>query len=409
MDKALLDLPAGVLHQCDIVTLYVGADVHYHTYNLCAKVLPWGPSACLSDNDGIVSEGRCDASVSAMAKFIKKAKDNFVKLTGYTPTFEVVVGYEAGVCGTYLHNELEKRDINCEILAPTTMAVAAGSKKVKNDRLDARMIADCLINNTYKAVHVLNAQDTSVRDYIRMRDAEVDDLKKIKQRITAFIGSRGFIYPSSKSKWTLAHMKWLKEIKCEVDLDQETLDEYLSRLSNQQDRIKRLDARILELAKSEAYVEKVNKMACFKGITALRALSILVEIGDFSRFASASQFASYLGLTPGEQSSGSKRVTTGITKAGNGIVRTELVEAAQSACRGRAGVKSKVLKARQAGQPAAVIEYADRGSHRFVSRYYKLMNCNKRRNVAVVAVAREMACFIWGMMQLHSSAAVEAA
>src|SRR5699024_5569650 len=98
-------------------------------------------------------------------------------------------------------------------------------------------------------------------------------------------------------------------------------------------------------------------------------------------------------------SSGDDEKRLGITKAGNRHVRTLLVEAAQSYTRGRAGSKSKVLKARQYGNPAEVIAYADQANERLRKKYYRMvLKEGKKANVAKTAVARELACFIWGMM-----------
>ncbi len=165
------------------------------------------------------------------------------------------------------------------------------------------------------------------------------------------------------------------------------------------DKLERLDRRIEELAAQPEYQEKVHHMSCFLGIKTQTALSTLVEVGDFKRFASASQFASYLGLTPGEDSSGGDHNRLGITKAGNSHVRTLLVESAQSYTRGQIGYKSKMLKSRQYGNPAEIITYADKANERLRRKYYRMvLSQGKKANVAKTAVARELACFIWGMM-----------
>ena len=79
-----------------------------------------------------------------------------------------------------------------------------------------------------------------------------------------------------------------------------------------------------------------------------------------------------------------------------------LTEACQSYSRGRVGYKSKVLKARQTGNTPQVIAYADRANERLKRRYYKMvLNKNKKHNVAKTAIARELACFMWGMMTDH--------
>ena len=127
--------------------------------------------------------------------------------------------------------------------------------------------------------------------------------------------------------------------------------------------------------------------------------AVLTEVGDFKRFASAQHFASYIGLTPGEDSSGDDQHRLGITKAGNRHVRSLLVEAAQSYSRGQIGFKSKALKARQDGNPPEVIAYADKANERLRRKYYRMvLKNNKKTNVAKTAVARELACFMWGMI-----------
>ena len=103
-------------------------------------------------------------------------------------------------------------------------------------------------------------------------------------------------------------------------------------------------------------------------------------------------------MTPGEDSSGDDQNRLGITKAGNTHVRKLLVEAAQSYGRGKAGYKSKALKERQEGNPPQVIAYADRGNERLRRKYYNMLFRGKKVNVAKTALARELACFIWGMM-----------
>ena len=133
------------------------------------------------------------------------------------------------------------------------------------------------------------------------------------------------------------------------------------------------------------------------GIKTHTALSLLVEIGDFRRFATAYVFCVYLGLTPSEDSSGSKGHYGSITKKGNSHIRRLLVEAAECFGRSRKGFKSAALKQRQAGMPEDIIRYADRANERFKAKFYRI-NMRSHWNVAVVAVAREMACFIWGMM-----------
>ena len=157
------------------------------------------------------------------------------------------------------------------------------------------------------------------------------------------------------------------------------------------------DTRIEEMSHLEHYEENVQKLCCFRGVAAHTALSLLVEVGDFQRFRSAKHFAAYLGLVPGEHSSSDKQIRASITKAGNTHLRRLLVEAAQSYNRGAIGKKSAALKARQGGNPAEVIAYADKANERMQRKYYRIA-FKSRHNIAKTAIARELACFVWGMM-----------
>ena len=179
----------------------------------------------------------------------------------------------------------------------------------------------------------------------------------------------------------------------------EILQEYLLTYDNLTTKLERLDKRIEELSANESYQENVQRLSCFIGVKTVTALAVLTEVGDFNRFASAQHFASYIGLTPGEDSSGNDQHRLGITKAGNRHVRSLLVEAAQSYSRGQVGFKSKALKARQEGNPSEVIAYADRANERLRRKYYCMVLKNgKSTNVAKTAVARELACFMWGII-----------
>ncbi|WP_252902411.1 transposase [Paucilactobacillus hokkaidonensis] len=126
-------------------------------------------------------------------------------------------------------------------------------------------------------------------------------------------------------------------------------------------------------------------------------MTIQVEISDFSRFPTAQAFSSYLGLTPSEHSSGEHTRNGAITKQGNRTVRSTLIECVNSLAKGKVGHKSKRINARQKGQPARIISYADQATERLQRKFYRMIDSGKPRNVAITAAARELACFIWGI------------
>ena len=364
--------------------LRIGMDVHSTNYTLCAM------EPVLVEDDRIFANVQVTPDYKNIVLFIENLK---MKL-GLDNEYDIVCGYEAGCLGYSLYNQLTSVGVKCVILAPTTMLTPQGNR-VKTDARDAQMIAQCLSYGGYRAVYIPTEEDDSVKEYLRMRDDHKLALKKIKQQINAFTLRHGHHYAGTK--WTLAHWKWLKKLELS-EMYRETLDEYMASYEEQSAKIDRYDTRIEEIASQEKYQEKVKKLTCFLGIKTHIALSLIVETGDFERFAKGNTYAAFLGLAPGENSSGAHINRTGITKAGNSHLRLLLIEAAGGICKGAIGHKSKDLKARQNGNTAEVIAYADKANTRLRSRYYRLIRHGKKRNVAVAAIARELACFVWGMM-----------
>lgn len=363
-------------------TLFIGMDVHKESFSLCCY-------------DMMANQVKHEFKVEANATYVVNYVDELRQLYGQDT--EVLCGYEAGCLGFTLYHQLHSKGIPCVVMAPTTM-MTEGRKRVKTDKKDTAQIAKALAFRSYQPVHVPTSEDEQVKEYIRMRSDHKLALKKIKQQILAFCLRHDYRYTEGRNNWTQKHVRWLHSLAPE-GLYTEILTEYLLTYERLVDQIERYDQRIEELAHREAYQEQVAKLSCFIGVKTLTALSIVAEIGDFNRFRSAQHFASYLGLTPSENSSGEKERKGGITKAGNSHVRRLLIEAAQSLGKGVVGYKSKDLKKRQSGNKTEVIAYADRANERLRRRYYKLvLKNNKNHNVAKTAVARELSGFIWGMM-----------
>ena len=362
----------------------IGMDVHSKNYTLCAM------EPVIGEDDRIFATIQVTADYKNVLMFIEELK---FKL-GLDNEYDIVCGYEAGCLGYSLYNQLTAAGVKCVILAPTTMLTQQG-KRVKTDARDALMIAQCLSYGGYHAVYIPTEEDDSVKEYLRMRDDHKDALKKIKQQINALCLRHGYHYDGTK--WTIKHVTWLRKLELSP-LYRETLNEYMASYDEQTAKIERFDKRIEEIAEQERYLEKVKRLGCFLGIKTHTALSLIVETGDFARFVKGNTYAAFLGLAPGENSSGDKINRTGISKAGNRHLRLLLIEAARGICKGAVGHKSKELRSRQNGNPAEVIAYADKANTRLRSRYYKFIRHGKPKNVAVAAVARELACFVWGMM-----------
>lgn len=363
--------------------LYIGMDVHTSNFTFCAL------EPVLGGEDKIFGITKCNADYKNVLKYLETLKQNI------GDDVEFICGYEAGCLGYTLYHQLMENGIQCVILAPTTMLTPKGTR-MKTDSRDAKLIAQCLAYGTYSPVYIPTKQDDAVKEYIRMRDDHKNALKKVKQQIGAFCLRHGFEY-SGKAKWTLVHIRWLRTLTMD-DLLKKILIEYLGTYDYLDSKIEELDREIQKLSSEEKYKDDVKKLVCFLGIKTSTALALVAETGDFKRFKKGNIYAAYLGMTPGEDSSGDDVNRGGISKAGNSHLRRLLIEAAQGICKGHVGQKSKELKARQKGNTSEVIAYADKANIRLRRKYYRMINKGKKRNVAIAAIARELACFVWGMM-----------
>lgn len=360
--------------------IYIGMDVHTTNFTFCCYT---------ADSDRGFATVQTKPDYHEVLKYMERIQ----RQRGGDCKF--VCGYEAGCLGYSLYHQLIRCGVDCIILAPTTMYSEKG-KRIKTDPRDAENIARCLAFNLYSPVHVPTTEDDAVKEYIRMRDDVKANLKRTKQQIIAFCTRHGFSF-NGKSYWTQKHLNWLESLVLENALYKETLQEYLILYYTLDEKVAIYDKRIEELSHLDRYEENVQKLGCLRGIATHTALSLLVEVGDFQRFRTAKHFAAFLGLVPGESSSGDKQIHTSITKAGNAHLRRLLVEAAHVYSRGAVGKKGATLRSRQEGNSSEIIAYADKANERLQRKFHRIAFRSKH-NIAKTAIARELACFIWGMM-----------
>jgi hypothetical protein len=175
------------------------------------------------------------------------------------------------------------------------------------------------------------------------------------------------------------------------------IEDYLLAIDHTEARLLELDARLAEIAEREPYREPVGWLRCFRGIDTLTALLILAELHDVRRFASAPALMAYLGLVPGEDSSGETHRRGPITRTGTALVRRLLVEVAWHDQHWPSiGV---ALARRRKGQPGRVIAIADKAQQRLCRRFRKLAAEHQPAPKIAVAIARELAGFVWAALQ----------
>jgi hypothetical protein len=138
----------------------------------------------------------------------------------------------------------------------------------------------------------------------------------------------------------------------------------------------------------------VEALQALRGVAFVTAVTVVCEVGDIRRFAKPRQLMAFLGLVPGERSSGETRRQGGITKAGNVLARAVLVEAAWS-YRSPAKIGAQMML-RQEGIPQAAKDIGWKAQVRLCGRYRRLMARGKKSPLATTAVARELVGFELG-------------
>jgi transposase len=307
----------------------------------------------------------------------------------------VVFVYEAGPCGYELHRELTAMGERVVVVAPTLTPVRPGDR-VKTDQRDAEKLARLYRAGELTPIRVPTRSEEAARDLVRAREDILEDRLRARHRLGKFLLRHGRIYRETKA-WGVKHRIWLRTQRFDWTPLQQTYEVYLRALEEVEARLETADQQILDLAQQEPYRLPVQYLRCLKGIDTLSAVTLVVETQDFRRFEHASAYMGLSGLVSSEHSSGERIRRGGITKTGNAHLRRILVEAAW-AYRHR-NVAGPALAARRRGCPDVVLRLARKAQDRLHRKFWRLVSRGKPHQVAVVAVARELAGFVWAMAQ----------
>jgi transposase len=306
----------------------------------------------------------------------------------------VRVFYEAGPCGYALQRQVTTSRVSCDVVAPALIPRKPGDR-IKTNRRDARKLVELGRAGLLTAVQPPTPEDEAVRDLARARDDAREDLQRCRHRLGKMLLRRGLHF--SGRNWSRAHRQWIDGLAWTHVAERAVVDDYLLAIDHIEARLGALDARLAEIAETEPYREAVGWLRCFRGIDTLTAMLILAELHDFRRFASAPALMAYLGLVPGEHSTGDTQRRGRITRTGNALVRRLLVETAwHYQHRPSVGV---ALTRRRKGQPGRVIAIADKAQQRLCRRFRKLAAEHKPAPKIAVAIARELAGFLWAALQ----------
>jgi transposase len=330
--------------------------------------------------------GECGGSNLAAERTLRKvAKKLGVKLQ------DLKVCYEAGPSGFVLARRLLQLGVECVVMSPSKTQ-RKPNEKIKTDKRDAINIAKLFRNGDITEVRIPPALDEAVRDVCRARTDASDDLARSKQRLNSFLLRNGIRY-SGKARWTPAHLRYLRHLTLPDPVQNLVLEEYLQAIDSGYERVERLVERMKELLVDWEWEPVVRALMACKGFQEVAAMTLISELGDLRRFDHPRKLMAFLGLVPGEYTSGDKRRQNSITKCGNSHARWMLVECSQHYR--KAPKIGAALSKRQDGQSKEVKELSWRMQNRLHKRYVKLKARGKRENKAIVAIARELSAFIW--------------
>ena len=357
-------------------TLYVGMDVHkdsiavaYIANDHHAEVVSLGN----------IGTRQCDI-------------DHLIRRLQSTSPHLVFV-YEAGPCGSWLYRSLTHKGQVCAVVAPSLIPKKPGDR-VKPNRRDAIKLARLMRSGDLTPVYVPKVADEAIRDLCRAREDVIRDLKAAKLRLKAFLLRQDIRY-TGRATWSPAHLRWLSEVVCPTPAQQIVFQEDVRAISEQTERLQRLEQELPEHMKTWRLEPVVEALQALGGVQFTVAITLVAELGDLTRFDNPRQLMSYLGLIPSEYSSGDRRRQGGITKAGNTHARRALIEGAW-AYRYPAKV-SRHLQVRLETLPQSIQDISWKAQVRLCTRYRKLSARGRHAHQGVVAIARELIAFMWAI------------
>ena len=278
-------------------------------------------------------------------------------------------------------------------MAPSLVPTQAG-QRVKTVRRDAAKLAHFYRSGDLTTVCVPEPQTEAIRDLTRAREDAKKAERAARHQLQKFLLRHGKRW-EGKSSWTDKHLRWIAGQQFEHEAQKRVLLDYFHTIEQATERVGHLTASIEELVHSSSLAPLIRALQACRGVDLVVAATVAAELGDLTRFETASQLMAYLGLVPSEHSSGQSRRQGPITRTGNGHVRRVLVEAAWS-YRFPARM-SRRIKKRNEGVAEGVRQIAWKAQRRLCGKTRRLLTRGKPKNQVIVAVARELAGFLWAI------------
>lgn len=320
------------------------------------------------------------------------------RLARYGEPAQVQVVYEAGPTGYGLQRALAQRGFHCQVIAPSLIPKRAGDR-VKTDRRDSVRLAELARAGELHAVWIPDPADEAIRDLTRAREDAVNARTQMRQQLKAFL-LRHDVRSPHRTSWSKTFYRWLATLNFGASGVQTAFTEYWQAVTAADERVARLTQALAGSIEGWRFASVVQALQALRGIDAISAIGLVAEIGDIGRFAHPRQLMAYLGLVPSEHSSGERVARGSITKTGNAHARRLLTEAAWSyRFQPRIGYRAQ---RRAEALPQAIRDIAWKGQLRLTARFARLRARGVQINKVCVAVARELAGFVWAIAAVRA-------
>ena len=215
-------------------------------------------------------------------------------------------------------------------VVPATLApsLGVGARGIKTDRRDAQVLSEVSCRVELRSVHIPSEQARSWRTLCNSRDALVSSRTKLTNTVKSQLRCRLVLTHRRRSGATPEQIR---------SLWTELAGSVPPHVERQLLVIEMLDAQIAEADKEIRQLVKPNetcrRLMTAPGVGPLTSMRFVATLDDVKRFATAHDVQAYLGLTPGENSSSTRKRRTHLTKAGSPQMRWLLVQAAWTALR----------------------------------------------------------------------------
>ena len=286
---------------------YIGFDIHKKTISFCAKA-----------QDGKILE---EATIPAR-------RDTLMAWAKARPR-PWMGAMEATLFTGWIYDLLKPVAQELKVAHPPMLKAIAASKK-KNDKVDARMIADLLRCNLLPECYMAPSAVRDLRRMLRYRNLVVHQATRMKNRMAGLLMETGTPY----NKERLHGKAYFSELLRSLQDVPPSVVELLKMSRGQLEFFAAIQNRLLKgLRDHPELSDRVKRLQSIRGVGEILALSWALEVGEVERFASIAQAVSYCGLTTAQHNSAGKEQRGPISKQRNKNLQTILIEAAKLAPR----------------------------------------------------------------------------